>query len=116
MFGDDLFLVNVGEENVYTFDVNDTDDFTVTIDGGAPQGGILSDDGDGMYTFRWTPQATPTRELGFIAVDELGAATLHSPLVQVCACFNGGECTLEGVPNTNKRIQNLTCLCTEGKN
>lgn len=113
MFGDDVFRVNVGVENSYTFTVNDTDDFTVALEE-APEGGVLSDDGDGVYTFRWTPTTIPTRELVFVATDSLDAATLHSPLLQVCACFNGGECTLEGVPPTNRRIQILTCLCTEG--
>lgn len=114
MFGADLFRVNIREENIYTFEVNDTGNFTVMIEGGAPPGGVLSDDGDGTYTFTWTPQSIPTRELEFVAIDDIGAATLLSPLVQVCACFNGGECTTEGVPNTDKRIQNLTCLCNEG--
>lgn len=111
---DVAFHVNVGEANIYTFTVMDANDFNVTIEGGAPKGGILSDDGDGMYTFIWTPIAIPTREMSFIALDEVGAATVHTPFVQVCACFNGGECTLQGVPSTNKLIQNLTCLCTEG--
>lgn len=114
MFGDDFFRVNVREENVYVFTVNDTNNFTVVIEGGTPQGGVLSDDGQGTYTFRWMPTSPPTEELVFVATDDLDAATLHSPLLQVCSCFNGGECTLEGVPSTNRRIQNLTCLCTEG--
>ena len=112
---DAVFRVNVREENVYTFNVVDTNDFNVTVQGGAPQGSVLSDDGAGTYTFKWTPIAIPTTELTFLAVDQLGAATVHTPFVQVCACFNGGECTLQGVPSTNRLIQNLTCLCTEGK-
>jgi hypothetical protein len=114
VFGDDLFRVNVGEENTYTFTVNDTNNFTVVV-GGATQDGALSEDGDGVYTFRWTPRSFPTRDLTFIATDDLDASSVHSPLLQVCACFNGGECTPEGVSPTNRRIQNLTCLCTEGK-
>lgn len=114
MFGEDVFRVNVGEENVYVFTVNDTNDFTVAVEGGTPEGGVLSDDGQGTYTLRWTPESTPTTELVFIATDDLDAATLHSPLLQVCSCFNGGQCTTAGVPSTNRRIQNLTCLCTEG--
>ena len=107
--------MNVGEENVYIFTVNDTNDFNVTIEGGAPEGGVLSDDGDGVYSFTWTPATIPTRELTFVAIDNAGAATVHSPFVKVCACFNGGECTEKGVPSTNRQIQILTCLCTEGK-
>ncbi len=110
-----MFRVNVGEENTYIFKVTDSNDFNVTVEGGAPQGSILSDDGEGTYTFKWTPTDIPTTELSFLAMDELGAATVHTPFIQVCACFNGGECTLQGVPSTDRLIQNLTCLCTEGK-
>ena len=106
--------MTVGEKNVYTFTVNDTSDFNVTIEGGAPEGGALSDDGDGVYTFTWTPPTTPAGGLSFIAMDNSGAATLHSPVVHVCACFNGGQCTEQGVPMTDELIQTLTCLCTEG--
>lgn len=114
--GDGVFLVNVGEKNVYTFIVNDTNDFNVTVEGEMPEGGILSNDGDGTYTFTWTLGITPNLSgLSFIAMDVSGAATLHSPLVQVCACFNGGECTEQGLLNTNELIVTLTCLCDEGK-
>jgi hypothetical protein len=111
----EVFNVTVGRENIYNFRVSDSSTFTVTVDGGVPQGGILTDDGEGRYTFRWTPVAIPDRALSFLAEDELGAGTLHSPVLQVCACFNGGECTAQGLPSsTNELIQNLTCICTEG--
>lgn len=110
----ETFRVNVGEANIYTFKVTDTNDFSVMIDGGMPDGGDLTDDGAGTYTFTWTPEAIPTRGLSFVATDDLGAATLHSPFVQVCACVNGGECTLDGVPSTLELIQNLPCVCNEG--
>ena len=114
--GDDVFHVNVGEENIYTFTVNDTDDFNVTIEGGAPKDGVLTDDGDGEYTFTWTPGVIPNISgLSLVATDSSGAATLHSPSVQVCACFNGGECTEEGVMNINELYLILTCLCDDGK-
>ena len=113
--GDDVFRVNVGEENTYIFRVNDTGDFNVMIEGGAPEGGVLTDDGDEEYTFTWTPGVIPNISgLAFIATDSSGAATLHSPFVQVCACFNGGECTEEGVMNINELFVILTCLCNEG--
>lgn len=109
-----MFDVIVGEENIYTFTVTDDNNFTVTLDGGAPQGGLLFDDGEGRYTFRWTPETTPDRALSFLAVDDLLASTLHSPVLLVCACFNGGMCTLEGVLSTNELLQNLICTCSEG--
>ena len=100
---------------MYTFAVNDTDDFNVTIEGGVPEGGVLSDYGDGEYTFTWTPGIIPNISgLSFVAMDTSGAAALHTPTVQVCACFNGGECTEEGVLLMNEIIFTLTCLCDEG--
>ena len=114
--GDDIFFINVGEENVYTFLVNDTNEFNVTIEGRLPEGSALINDGDEVYIFMWTPRATPADGVSFVAVDSMGAATLHSPVVQVCACFNGGECTEEGVQVTSDLVQILTCLCTEGMN
>lgn len=94
--------------------MNDTNDFNVTIESGAPQGSVLADDGMGVYTFTWTPEAIPARGLSFVAVDISGAATLHSPVVYLCACFNGGECTEQGVAITNDLLVTLTCTCTEG--
>ena len=110
-----VFLVNVREENVYTFQVMDSNNFNVSIVNGTPSGSVLTDDGEGMYTFKWTPLDIPTKELTFLAVDELGAATSHTPLVQVCACFNGGQCTMQGVPSTGQLLQVFACICTEGK-
>ncbi len=109
----DIFFITVGEENIYSFTFVDTNHFNVTIDGGTPIGGILSDDGKGTYTFRWTPTSSPEKPLSFIAMDTIGAATLHEPVLRVCACFNGGECTMEILKN--KTIETLICNCTEGK-
>lgn len=84
------------------------------ISEGVPKGAILIDEGDGRYTLKWTPEATPNITISFVAMDELGAATVHSPILQVCTCFNGGRCTLDGVPSTDQLIRHLTCVCTEG--
>ncbi len=111
---DDVFTVTVGVENIHTFTVTDPDGFTVTISGGTPQGGLLFDEGDGIYSFRWTPETTPTDALSFMVEDAMGAITLHSPILHVCTCYNGGDCTVEGLSATNQLIQNLTCICTEG--
>ena len=113
--GEAIFNVTVGMENVYTFEVEDSGNYTVEIEGGAPENSLLEDNGRGMYTFRWTPSQSPTRALTFLAVDNLQEATMHSPLLHVCTCFNGGQCTLEGVPSSNQLIIPLTCLCTDGK-
>lgn len=111
---DNVFNVTLGEINTYTFEVEDSDNFTVRIEGGTPRGGILQSNGDRGYTFNWMPEAAPSVALTFIAEDDQGAITIHSPLLQVCACFNGGRCTTEGVLTSSQLIQNLTCICTEG--
>ena len=104
----------MGEVNVYNFEVEDSTNFTVRIEGGIPQGSNLSANGDGRYIFSWMPEAVPTVALTFIAEDDQGAITIHSPLLLVCTCYNGGECTTEGVLTSDQLIQHLTCICTEG--
>ena len=112
--GESMFLVTVGEENVYTFSVNDSNDFNVTVEGGVPDGGVLSDDGDGNYTFTWTLETVPNiTGLPFLATDVAGAASVISPSVLLCACFNGGECVVEGV-SIDMPVLTLSCLCDEG--
>lgn len=113
--GEEIFNVTVGMENIYTFQVEDSGNFTVEIIGGAPENSRLEDNGGGMYMFQWTPSQAPTHALTFLVVDNLDEATMHSPILHVCTCFNGGHCTLEGVPSSNQLIIPLTCLCTEGK-
>ena len=112
--GDDAMLVNIREENVYSFTVTDANDFNVSIQGDTPEDSELIDTGNGEYIFVWTPTEIPETGISFFAVDELEAASVHSPLVQVCACFNGGTCTEEGVPATNDPVQVLACLCDPG--
>ena len=113
--GIDIFKVTVGTENIYTFSVKDADDnFTVTIVGGAPNGGQLVHNGKGMYTLHWMMLAIPTSSVQFRAEDARGAVVLLSPLLHVCSCFNGGTCTLDGVVRSADSLINMTCLCTEG--
>ncbi len=80
-----------------------------------PEGGVLSDNGNGEYIFTWTPRVIPSiSRLSFVAMDASGVAALHTPTVHVCACFNGGECTEEGVLFNDELIFTLTCICNEG--
>lgn len=112
---DDIFNVIVGKENNYTFMVADSDDnYTVGTDGELPDGGHLVDHGGGMYTFQWTVSSTPTSGVSFRAEDARGAAVLLRPILHLCTCFNGGECTVDGVASSDDLVINLTCVCTEG--
>ena len=108
-----VFNVTVGQLR-YPFEVVDNGNFTVRIDGEQPEGSTLVDNGGGQYTFQWTPTRAIRNSPSFVAVDNLDATSLFSPLLHVCTCFNGGECTSEGVTRTNGIVLNLTCVCTEG--
>ena len=102
-------------ENIYTFKVEDVDsNFTVSIEGGVPNGGQLVDNGAGFYTFRWMVSTIPTNELIFRAVDTIGSAAVLTPVVYVCNCFNGGECTADGVVSGASLTIKMDCVCTEG--
>ena len=108
------FLVTVDEENSYTFSANDSNDFNVTLEGEEFDDGVLSHDGNGTYTFTWRPVTIPNiTQLSFVARDVIGATSLHSPSVLLCACFNGGEC-VEDVPSLDMPMLTLACECDEG--
>ena len=113
--GSNIFNMTVGTENIYTFSVKDADDnFTVTIVGGAPNGGQLVHNGEGMYSLHWMVSTIPASSVTFRAEDARGAVVLLSPLLHVCSCFNGGTCTLDGIIRLEDSLINMTCLCTEG--
>ena len=116
MTGSDTFRVTVGQEAVYQFTVIDDsgDNFTVEVVGGIPPNATLSDDGEGSYTFTWTLLEPTTTELVFTAVDSEGAGSALTPLVEVCACTNGGDCTLSGEPFNVSSTVIMNCDCTRG--
>ena len=116
MTGSDTLRVTVGQEAVYQFTVIDDsgDNFTVEMIGGLPPSSTLTDEGEGSYTFRWTLQEPTIFELVFTAVDSEGAASALTPLVEVCACINGGDCTLSGKPFNESSTVIMNCVCTKG--
>ena len=116
MTGNDTFRVTVGQEVVYQFTVIDDsgDNFTVEVVGGLPPNSTLTKDEEGSYTFRWTLQEPTIIELVFTAVDSEGAASALTPFVEVCACTNGGECTLSGEPFNESSTVIMNCDCPKG--
>ena len=109
------FRVNVGEESLFTLYVVDPgDEFTLKIEGGLPENSVLEEITDGEYAFRWNLQQIATKPLVFIANDTRGAASVFIPTVEVCACSNGGICTLDGVLNNNATVV-MNCLCSDGE-
>ena len=105
----------VGQQAQYTFGVIDLgDDFVVGVLGELPVSSELINKGEGVFNFLWTLQQPTNMSLTFFARDSLNASSTLSPRVEVCACTNGGECTLDGVLSTDDSTVIMNCLCTEG--
>ena len=101
--------------NSYNFTVQDPgDNITVSVVGGLPFTTLLEESNEGHYTLHWSPNETPNATLTLLATDSLGALSAFTPKVHVCACFNGGNCTLEGVISTDNSTIVLNCDYTEG--
>ena len=109
-----VFRVNTDSESVYSLTVTDPgDNITLTLQE-QPQNSNLKLAGDGEYTFYWNLSEPTTEPLVFIATDMSGASTSFVPTVEVCACVNGGNCTLDGVVTSNSTVV-LNCQCPQGK-
>ncbi len=105
--------MTINKESVLHLSVTDPgDNVTLFVQGGLPDNSVLQGS-EGEYDFRWSLQQATYQPIVFLANDSKGAASLFSPRVEVCACVNGGNCTLDGVLSNNSTIV-LNCLCTEG--
>ena len=93
--------------------VDPGDEFTLTILGGLPPNSELEDVGEGEYIFRWNLQEVTYRTLTFVANDSQGASSTYVPVVEICACSNGGTCTRDGLLTGNATVV-LNCMCSEG--
>ena len=111
---DAVFIVTVGQESAYIVTVVDPgDNFTLTVLGGLPPNSELESLEDGEYLFLWNLQEIITQPLVFIAIDSKGASSTFIPVVEVCACSNGGNCTREGLLSNNATVV-LNCVCPQG--
>ena len=107
--------MTLGQESVLLLSVTDTDDnFTLGIHGDPPDNSILEETSKGSYVFRWTLEQVTNLTLVFVANDSRGASSLFTPTVEICACVNGGTCTLDGLITSNTTIV-MNCLCTDGE-
>ena len=114
MNGSNIFRVDTREASVYSFTVTDDGDgFTVAVQGGMPDGSTLEQE-SGNYTFTWTQLEPDNTSLVFVANDSLGAASTLSPRVEVCACQNRGNCTLDGILGMESNTVIMECECPEG--
>ncbi len=107
--------MNIKEESVLILTVVDSvDDFTLRIRDRLPGNPTLEKTSGNEFVFRWTLQRVTNDSLVFIANDTRGAASLFTPTVQICACANGGTCTLDGLLTSNTTVV-MRCLCPEGE-
>ena len=107
--------VNTGEELVYHLSVSDPDgdNFNLTLTNKLPDNPAIEKRENGEYLFRWTLLQITNMILTFIVTDSKGASATFSPTVELCACVNEGNCTLDGLLTSNSTIV-MGCHCHAG--
>ena len=106
---------------MYTFTVtSDNDNINVMVlhDGEdmLPDGVVVNDlDGD-SYSITWTADNSTVLNLTIVANDPSNenVSSMFIPTVQLCACENGGNCTTNGLLNTDFSFVVLNCVCPAG--
>ena len=93
--------------------VDPGDEFTLSTQGGLPQGSTLEKIAEGEYVFHWNLQEITTEPLVFVANDTAGASSTFVPTVEICACVNQGNCTLDGLQTSGATVV-MNCHCNEG--
>ena len=112
--GSNTFKVTVGQVSIYNFTIEDMDDnITVGVVGGIPYDATLVGS-KRSYTFSWTISKLDNMSLTFFAMDSLNAAAILSVQLQICACSNGGNCTLIGLSNRDAQTIVMKCDCSKG--
>ena len=102
-------------ESNFTLTVIDPgDNVTLSVRGGLPINSVLEKVDEEEYIFVWNLMELTNKPLVFIANDSRGAASTFTPVVEVCACVNGGACTREGLVTSNATVT-LKCMCTDGR-
>ena len=113
--GPATLLVDLGVEARLVLNVSDdSNNFTVSILGGLPENSNLERTGPSEYIFTWMLNEIVNNTLEFEARDELNATAVHNVQVQICACENGGNCTINGIIGTAAGNILLNCECSEG--
>ena len=112
-----MFHITIGHLSVYEFFVVDDDggDFSVGIIGDLPVSSALINKSDGAFEFQLTLHKLTDLSLTFFALDSLNTSSTLSPRLEVCACANGGECSLEGLLNTDATTVVMNCICPPGR-
>ena len=115
-------MATVGEESVYTFTVSsDSENINVIIlhegEETLPSGVQLNNPDGDSWTITWTPaDSTSALNLTIVAVDlnMNNISSFFNPVVQLCACENGGNCTTDGLPVNDFSYITLNCDCPAG--
>ena len=115
-------MATVGEESVYTFTVSsDSENISVIIlhegEETLPSGVQLNNPDGDSWTITWTPaDNTSVLNMTIVAVDlnMNDISSIFNPVVQLCACENGGNCTTDGLPVNDFSFVILNCDCPEG--
>ena len=118
----ETFLATVGEESVYIFTVSsDSENINVIIlhkgEEILPSGIQLNNPVGEHYIVTWTPaDNTSVLLLTIVAanLDMNNIISFFNPIVQLCACENGGNCTTDGLPVNDFSFVLLNCECPEG--
>ena len=118
----ETFMATVGEESVYTFTVSsDSENINVIIlhegEETLPNCVQLNQTDGDNWTITWTPaDSTSALNLTIVAVDHNvnNISSVFNPVVQLCACENGGNCTTDGLPVNDFSFVILNCDCPEG--
>ena len=115
-------MATVGEESGYTFTVSsDSQNINVIIlhegEETLPSGVQLNNPDGDSYTITWTPaDNTSVLNLTIVAVDLNfeNISSIFKPVVHLCACENGGNCTIDGLLTNDFSFVVLNCKCPEG--
>ena len=115
-------MATVGEESVYTFTVSsDSQNINVIIlhegEETLPSGVQLNNPDGDSYTITWTPaDNTALLNITIVAADlnMKNISSIFNPVVQLCACENGGNCTTDGLLINDFSFIVLNCECLEG--
>ena len=111
--GSNSFRVTVGSPSVYTFTAVDTDGVAISIQGPGTDDHTLIPNGN-SYTLTISVDASFDYEIMIVATDAVGAVSTLSPRVEICACRNGGECTLDGLLGIDTNVVDMLCQCDPG--
>ena len=118
----ETFMATVGEESVYTFTVNsDSENINVIIlhegEETLPSGVQLNNPDGDSWTITWTPaDNTSVLNMTIVAMDLNfeNISSIFNPVVQLCACENGGNCSTDILLDIDYSFIVLNCECPGG--